>query len=83
MAIKHMHKADRPLFMDGDTIDRVLSEMEHNNELNTQSVPVIDGMDSVKMVTFHEKHAGYLRTHPKINPQNYLSNLRAMIKIRP
>lgn len=78
-----MHKADTPIFMDEETIDRLLTDMEKDSQLRTAPVLVKDAEDSVKLVTFREVHAQYLRTHPKVNPQNYLANLHAMIKIRP
>lgn len=31
---------------------------------------------------FIEKHMSYLKNHPKVNPKDYLSNLRIMIKVR-
>ncbi len=31
---------------------------------------------------FIEKHMAYLKGHPKVNPKDYLSNLRIMTKIR-
>ncbi|MBI1857165.1 hypothetical protein HYS01_02735 [Candidatus Saccharibacteria bacterium] len=34
------------------------------------------------LISFIENHAMYLRVHPKVNPEHYLSNLRLMIKIR-
>lgn len=34
------------------------------------------------LIPFVAKHMAYLHTHPKVNPDQYLSNLRMMTKVR-
>ncbi len=34
------------------------------------------------LIPFVQKHIAYLHAHPKVNPDQYLSNLRMMTKIR-
>lgn len=33
-------------------------------------------------VPFAEWHLNYLKTHPQVDPQHYLANLRLMLKVR-
>lgn len=33
-------------------------------------------------VPFVEHHMNYLRKHPQVDPEHYLSNLRLMLKVR-
>jgi hypothetical protein len=34
------------------------------------------------LVTFVEKHMSYLRSHPSVDPDHYLANLRLMTRVR-
>jgi hypothetical protein len=34
------------------------------------------------LIPFVDKHMGYLRSHPRVDPEQYLSNLRLMTRIR-
>lgn len=34
-------------------------------------------------ISFVDNHLAYLRSHPGVNPQHYLSNLRLMLKKNP
>lgn len=78
MNIKHVQKSAKPVFIDEDEIRQVLIDMETNLGLKTEAGVNLD--DSP--VSFQEKHLAYLRTHPKLNPEHYLANLRTMLKIR-
>lgn len=33
-------------------------------------------------MTFVEKHIAYLKSHPQLDPEHYLANLRLRIKVR-
>ena len=33
-------------------------------------------------IPFLEEHVNYLKKHPQVNPEHYLSNLRIMLKVR-
>jgi hypothetical protein len=83
MSIKHMPKPDKQVFMCEAEIDEVLGAMEQDSAYKTPPGYAREDISSIKLMTFKEKHLAYLKSHPKINPENYLSNLRAMIKIRP
>ena len=82
MAIMHIDKPDKPVFMDEEAINDALTDMEQDDLLKTGPVLVQDIGDSVRLVSFREKHLSYLRTHPKVNPANYLANVKTMIRIR-
>lgn len=82
MAIKHAHKPSVDEFMDEATIHQTLSDMEDDTMLDTGPIAVKCDDGSTRIVTFSEKHLGYLKMHPKVNPQNYLANIRTMIRIR-
>lgn len=79
MNIKHLQRSNKPIFMEEAAIYEALGQMEQDILLNT---PDSQTLDSLELVSFREKHMAYLKGHPKVNPENYLSNLRTMIKIR-
>ncbi len=65
-----------------DAIRQELILMENDSDLDTRVSLVKEDGESVRLITFQEKHLGYLQQHPKVNPIPYLTNLRTMIKIR-
>ncbi len=65
-----------------DAIRQELIMMENDSGLDTRAIPVKEDGVSVRLISFREKHLGYLQQHPKVNPIPYLTNLRTMIKIR-
>jgi hypothetical protein len=75
-------KVDTSQFMTEEEIQDALSEMEQDNLLNTSPILVRSAEDSVIRVSFHDRHTTYLKAHPKINPQDYLANIKTMIRIR-
>jgi hypothetical protein len=77
-----MPKPDKQVFLCEAEIDEVLTSMEEDNSFKTPPSYVREDTTSIKLMTFREKHLAYLMSHPKINPENYLANLRTMIKIR-
>jgi hypothetical protein len=82
MSIKHAPTFDVVEFLDDATLHQMMIDMEENELLNTKPSYVNDGPDGARLVTFYEKHSIYIKSHPKINPQNYLANVRTMIRIR-
>ena len=78
MNIKHIQKNAKPVLIDEEEIRQTLIDMETNLGLKTEAGVTLD--DSP--ISFQEKHMAYLRTHPKVNPEHYLANLRTMLKIR-
>ena len=82
MNFNHSHKPAKVVFMDEDEIKLALGQMESDPALKTDPVIVQDTPTPNQLVSFGEKHASYLKEHPKVNPKHYLSNLRAMVKIR-
>jgi hypothetical protein len=82
MGYTQWSKADKPVFMNDESIAQALFDMEQDTLLDTKPGAVTEN-HIVHLVSFHEKHAHYLKNHPHINPSHYLSNLRIMVKIRP
>jgi hypothetical protein len=82
MALKNPHSIDTSKFLDEITINQMLSDMEQDDLLNTKSIYVQDTEGSIKCVTFSKTHAAYLKAHPKVNPKNYLANIKTMIRKR-
>ena len=78
----HQPNATKVVFMDFDSVDEILDGMEKDESLDTKARPIKGMATTVDSLSFHEIHALYLKEHPKVNPQHYLSNLKAMIKIR-
>jgi hypothetical protein len=68
--------------MEEAAIVAALKGMERDSLLHTVPVIVQDTPGSALVVTFREKHLTYLKKHPKVDPKNYLANLRTMIKKR-
>jgi hypothetical protein len=83
MSIKHMSKPDKQVFMCEAEIEEALSSMEQNSSFKTPPGYAREDISSIRLMTFREKHVAYLMSHPKINPEDYLANLRTMVKIRP
>jgi len=69
--------------MEEPAIVEALKGMEQDSLLKTAPVITRGTPSSIEEVTFQEKHLTYLKKHPKVNPRNYLANLRTMLKIRP
>jgi hypothetical protein len=81
--IKNLQGTSKPIFIDETEIKSALKHMEEDPALKTPPSYARDNQHSIHLMTFREKHSAYLKDHPKVNPEHYLSNLRAMIKIRP
>lgn len=75
-------KIDTSEFMTEAEINQALSDMEQDELLNTAPIIVRSAEDSVIRVSFRDRHTAYLKAHPKINPQDYLANIKTMIRIR-
>jgi hypothetical protein len=82
VSIRDLNRPHKSIFLNEAEIKDALAVMEQDNLLNTAPCYVKDSLTSIHLVTFREKHMIYLKSHPKVNPQHYLSNLRTMIKIR-
>ena len=60
-----------------------LEEMLQDNTFNTLPGYSIDTEAYPdNKIPFIENHMDYLRKHPNVNPEHYLSNLKIMLKIR-
>ena len=85
MNIKNLGQHTKQVFINEEEIKQALLKMEQ--DANLSSKPSLmndtDASSSIREVSFMERHMTYLREHPKVNPEHYLSNLRTMIKIRP
>jgi tRNA U34 5-carboxymethylaminomethyl modifying enzyme MnmG/GidA len=77
-----MSKIDTSLFMNAQEIQQALHDMEQDELLNTGPILVRSAEDSIIRVSFRDRHTVYLKNHPKVNPQDYLSNIKTMIRIR-
>jgi len=75
-------KIDTSTFMTEEEIQEALNEMEQDELLNTGPILVRSAEDSIIRVSFHDRHTIYLKNHPKVNPQDYLANIKTMIRIR-
>ena len=70
-------------FIDSETafeIKEQLRVMEDDPKYHTKSSysPTCEGSD----ISFVDKHFAYISTHPAVNPQMYVANLRLMTKVR-
>lgn len=83
MASRQDRETARRQLVNGEVREK-LAAMESNSLLNTtastytaRSAQYPDGK-----MPFVDKHIAYLLSHPKLDPDQYLSNLRLMLKTR-
>jgi hypothetical protein len=68
---------------DGVLTLQVLEAMAVDSSYNTEpSYSANTMLYPNNLIPFVDKHMIYLRDHPRINPQQYISNLRLMTKIK-
>jgi hypothetical protein len=68
---------------EGKRIKLKLKSMQANEGYITESSYSTNAEEyENNTMTFAEKHMHYLNTHPNVNPDQYLSNLRIMTKVR-
>jgi hypothetical protein len=81
-----MPTATRKYLLTPEEVERVeneLGKMLEDDNFNTLSSYIASTeVYSDHQIPFVQKHMAYLRSHPKVNPDQYLSNLRMMTKIR-
>lgn len=79
----HIKKADFITSEEGIRITEVLTLMVSDSGYMTESSYSADSEKySDNLIPFIDKHLSYLRSHPNMNPDHYLSNLRLMTRIR-
>lgn len=62
-----------------DTLQQMFSNNNYNT-LASYSANTTDYPDN--LIPFVDKHIYYLCTHPTVNPDHYLANLRLMTRLR-
>jgi len=68
---------------EGAAVKQALSKMALDNTYTTESSYNANEMLYPDHdMSFVEKHMHYLSTHQNVNPQQYLSNLRLMTRVR-
>lgn len=81
-----MPTATRKYLVTPEDVQRVENELRtmlEDDHYNTVSSYIASTeIYTNHQIPFIEKHMAYLRSHPKVNPDQYLSNLRMMTKIR-
>lgn len=64
-------------------IEQTLQDMVNSTTYHTESSYSADGINYPEgSIPFIDKHMKYLRSHPTTDPQQYLSNLRLMTRVR-
>jgi len=64
-------------------IEQTLRDMVESATYHTESSYSADGDKYPEgIIPFIDKHMKYLRSHPTTDPQQYLSNLRLMTRVR-
>lgn len=80
-----MQKVRSKFFLteEGARVEAALKEMAKNAQYNTGSSysPDIEQHPN-NLISFVEKHKAYLVSHPRLNADMYLANLRLMTKRR-
>lgn len=68
---------------EGLEIQRTLQRMAQDVAFNTESSYSANGEKYPdNLMPFVDKHMAYLNTHPSIDPQQYLANLRLMTRLK-
>ncbi len=68
---------------EGARFKQALRLMASDSSYNTDSSYIANGTEYPdNLIPFVDKHMNYLNTHPSIDPDQYLSNLRLMMRIR-
>ena len=83
MPTQHELAARRQQVLNGE-VRQKLEDMELNPLFNirTSSYSANSKLYPDGQMPFVEKHLAYLLNHPKLDPQQYLANLRLMLKRR-
>lgn len=69
--------------LDEDELREALQTMESDASMNTVSTYSANTtLYPDGRMSFADKHVAYIKAHPSMNPRDYLSNLRLMIKRR-
>ena len=82
MNFNKQYSPPRPVFMTVQEYETALQEMEDDPSLDTKPALIKSDDNSFKLVSFFEKNSQYLKTHPKINPEHYIRNLKTTLRIR-
>ena len=70
-------------YMELEQIQEILHAMELDKAYKTEdSYSANLTLHPNNRISFREKHLAYLKNHPQLNPEHYLSNLRLTTKIR-
>lgn len=83
MNIKHLQGPYKQVFLTEEEIQLELESMERDSSIDTKPSYEKAGDNSTRLVTFQQRHMAYLKEHPKLNPEHYLSNLKTVLRIRP
>lgn len=68
---------------EGVEVKQTLRRMAKDGAFNTESTYNANAEKYPDhLISFVEKHMHYLNTHPSIDPNHYLANLRLMTRIR-
>ncbi|MEO5627447.1 MAG: hypothetical protein ABIQ89_01005 [Candidatus Saccharimonadales bacterium] len=82
MSVRQSQSSNKVVFIDETEIEAILHDMELDQTMNTKPLYVKSEESPDVTISFYKRHTDYLKGHPKVNPEHYLSNLRTMIKIR-
>lgn len=67
----------------GLKVQEILSRMLEDGAFNTNSSYSADtNQYPDNLIPFVDKHMHYLNTHPNIDPQHYISNLRLLTRLK-
>ncbi|HMH31181.1 MAG TPA: hypothetical protein VK534_01750 [Methylomirabilota bacterium] len=78
----YTQKPEKVKHIDEAQIKELLKSMHSDNGLNTGTCYSDDDVLRTTPISFEAKHMAYLKSHPKVNPQQYLQNLRTKVRIR-
>lgn len=83
MLSQYTKQATEQRLLDGEVREKLL-EMERNPLLNTRATSYSANATLYPdgEIPFVEKHIAYLMDHPKVDYNQYLANLRLMLKAR-
>ena len=79
-----MTKTSQPRYVISEPeVTQTLSSMESDLAYNTTSSYTADSTTyPTNVITFTQKHLAYLKKNPHVNPDEYISNLRLMMRLK-
>ncbi len=82
MASAYMKSKMKSYIQESEIIEELQAMLDDTSYKTQQGYSIDTESYPDNIVPFIEEHLNYLKKHPQVDPEHYLSNLRLMLKIR-